>query len=118
MFLEETGGIVASRLRRAESEVRDARSRLTRRRGASPPLNWLNDPEPQRKRGRKPAVESRQRAEGALSIQRELASKGVRLTDRQALGKYHEQRNERASRALGRGAANILNLMSRLRQTY
>lgn len=115
LFLEEAGSMMAKRLQRAQSDLRDVRMKLTRRRKPVPFPNWINDPPPPKKRGRKPADHTRRLAESALAIRSEAARKGLKLTDRKALEEAFAAVGQRKTRANGNAARHILNTMSKLR---
>ncbi|MGD9788380.1 MAG: hypothetical protein AB7U30_10565 [Sulfuricellaceae bacterium] len=115
LFLEEAGGMMARRLQRTQEELRHARKKLTRRRKPVLFPNWINDPPPPKKRGRKPADHTRRLAESALAIRSEAAKKGLKLTDRKALEEAFAAVGQRKTRANGNAARHILNTMSKLR---
>ncbi|MDS4015148.1 MAG: hypothetical protein RKP46_12495 [Candidatus Accumulibacter sp.] len=120
LFLEEAGSKMAERLQRAQSDLRDVRMKLTRRRKAGAPHSTFTtllacEPAQPKKRGRKPAEHTRRLAESALAIRSEAATKGLKLTDRKALEEAFAAVGQRKTRANGNAARHILNTMSKLR---
>jgi hypothetical protein len=116
LFLEEAGGMMARRLHRTQEELRQARTKLTRRRKPVLFPNWISDPPPPKKRGRKPANHTRQIAESVLAIRAEFAGSGRRLTDRQALAEHYKREGKRSIRASEKPARHVLNVVSQLRK--
>jgi hypothetical protein len=121
LFLEESGKDIVRDLTRFESELQDARRKLSRRK----PNSRIREPiallglltERERAiRGRKPTGAREALAAEVLAIRAELEAEGRKMTDMAALGEYFARKGMRRSRATEH--RNLLNAISEYRRSH
>lgn len=121
LFLEESGKNVMKDLMRFETDLREARQKLSRRKPSSKTgqqiilLGLLADRK-QTTRGRKPTGRREAIVAEVLAIRSELEASSNRITDRAALEEWFFRNGNRRSRASEH--RNILNAISKYRRAH
>ncbi len=121
LFLEESGKDIVRDLTRFESELQDARRKLSRRKPNSQkrqPIDLLGLLTDRVKpiRGRKPTGRTEAIVVEVLAIRAELEAERRRVTDREALEEWFSKQGMRRSRV--NEHRNILNAISRYRRNH
>lgn len=124
LFLEETGAAIARRLSNAQTELFQARRKLSRRKAASPGMSiptllssGIGDlRSQQKKRGRKESENREKMAREVIAIRQEIEATGKKITDKAALAVWYERNGMRSSRA--NTDRTTLNAVSKLRRNH